>query len=526
MTTGDSATRSRTPNAKTVAYVEAALPKNRRARIASDSAFSDLDYALYLGSRQTPSHLIASSSGHGLRGQRTATEVVPFGDSQILLIVSPHGELGGDLLALLPWVLGAVGVLLTLLAAFVTERLIRRRERAEELSNRLEEVAEENAELYTSQRDVAQQLQRSLMPRSLPHFPGLESAARYEAGVKGTEVGGDWYDVLPIAEDRVVFSVGDVCGRGLAAAVLMASLRYSIRAYALEQPDPATILDKLTAMMETISDDNFATVICGTLDTTAGTLTAARAGHPDLLLIDGDGARYLDVPLGPPVGVASTWHYTTSTHVLSDGATLLAYTDGLIERRREHLDVGLERLRAAALVDLPVDALVPHVVDALVDDGDDDVAVLGLRWRRLPTSSDALDATTRSLDLPSAPDSARAARRFVVETLAAWQVDDAEQLAELLTDELVSNVVRHVGSSMQVRASRRVGSVRIEVEDASTTPPILRHPDELDEHGRGIMFVETLASDWGVDVHRARQDDLVRAPRRKRVTPARTRVRR
>src|SRR4029077_20973839 len=185
----------------------------------------------------------------------------------------------------------------------------------------------------------------------------------------------------------------------------------------------------------------------------------------------------------------------------SDGATLLAYTDGLIERRREHLDVGLERLRAAALVDLPVDALVPHVVDTLVDDGDDDVAVLGLRWRRLPASTDALDATTRSLDLPSTPDAARAARRFVVETLTAWQVDDTEQLAELLTDELVSNVVRHVGSPMQVRASRGAGSVRIEVEDGSTTPPILRHPDEFDEHGRGILFVETLATDWGVDMH-------------------------
>ncbi|HLM16695.1 MAG TPA: SpoIIE family protein phosphatase, partial [Acidimicrobiia bacterium] len=248
------------PGANSIAYAEAALPKNRQARIASDSAFADLDYALYLGSRPTSSHLIASSSGHGLTAGRTASEVVPFGDSEILLVVSPQDELGGDLLELLPWVLGALGVLLSVVAAFVTERLIRRRERAEELSNRLEEVAEENADLYTSQRDIAQQLQRSLMPRSLPHFAGLESAARYEAGVEGTDVGGDWYDVLPIAEDRVVFSVGDVCGRGLAAAVLMASLRYSIRAYALEESEPATILDKLSAMMETISDDNFATV--------------------------------------------------------------------------------------------------------------------------------------------------------------------------------------------------------------------------------------------------------------------------
>lgn len=381
-------------DAQSVAYVEAALPKDRRARIASDSAFVDLDYALYLGSRPTASHLLASSSGHGLEGQRTASEIVPFGNSEILLVLSPSRELGGDLLATLPWVLGVVGTLLTLAAAFVTERLIRGRERAEELSNRLEEVAEANAVLYASQRDIAQQLQRSLLPRSLPQFAGLESAARYEAGVAGTEVGGDWYEVLPIAEDRVVFAVGDVCGRGLAAAVMMASLRYSIRAYALEQPDPASILDRLGAMMDTTSDDTFATVVCGTLDTTAGTLTVARAGHPDLLIVDGDRAHYLDVPLGPPVGVDNTWSYSSVTHVLPDGATLLAYTDGLIERRREHPDIGLERLRVAALVDLPIDELVAHLVDSLVTGSDDDVAVLALHWTRLPAPVDA----TRNLE--------------------------------------------------------------------------------------------------------------------------------
>ena len=142
-------------------------------------------------------------------------------------------------------------------------------------------------------------------------------------------------------------------------------------------------------MMDTTSDDKFATVVCGTLDTTAGTLTVARAGHPDLLVIDGDRARYLDVPLGPPVGVDSTWSYSSVTHVLPDGATLLAYTDGLIERRREHPDIGLERLRVAVLVDLPIDELVAHLVDSLVDGGDDDVAVLALHWTRRPTPVDA-----------------------------------------------------------------------------------------------------------------------------------------
>src|SRR5262249_20732268 len=142
------------PEARSVAYVETALPRNRRARIASDSAFSDLDYALYLGTEASPTPLLASNVD-GLGGRRTASNRVAFGDSHVFLVVSPHGELGGELLAALPWVLGALGLLLTFVAAFVTERLIRRRERAEELSDRLEEVADENAALYASQRDVA-----------------------------------------------------------------------------------------------------------------------------------------------------------------------------------------------------------------------------------------------------------------------------------------------------------------------------------------------------------------------------------
>jgi hypothetical protein len=341
------------------------------------------------------------------------------------------------------------------------------------------------------------------MPRSLPHFSGLESAARYQAGVAGTEVGGDWYDVLPIAEDRVVFSVGDVCGRGLTAAVLMASLRYSIRAYALEQPDPATILDKLSSMLGSTTDDNFATVICGTLDATAGTLSVARAGHPDLLVVDRHGAHYLDAPLGPPVGVDPSWSYAASTRVLPDGTTLLAYTDGLIERRREHLDIGLERLRTAALAELPITELVSHLVDTLVDGGDDDVAVLGLHWtgEHAAAAEPDDDPEIRSIALDSDPGAARTARGFVRDTLLTWDVVDADDVAELLTDELVSNVVCHVGSSMEVRARRGPSSIRIEVDDTSREPPIRRDPDAFDEHGRGVMLVETLSADWGFDVH-------------------------
>lgn len=111
------------------------------------------------------------------------------------------------------------------------------------------------------------------------------------------------------------------------------------------------------------------------------------------------------------------------------------------------------------------------------------------------------DAPARSIRLPSDPGAARSARQFVRETLRDWGLDDVDQIAELLTDELVGNVVRHVGSPMAVRAAHHVASIRIEVDDASAEPPVLRHPDQFDEHGRGILFVETLATDWGVDLH-------------------------
>jgi anti-sigma regulatory factor (Ser/Thr protein kinase) len=112
----------------------------------------------------------------------------------------------------------------------------------------------------------------------------------------------------------------------------------------------------------------------------------------------------------------------------------------------------------------------------------------------------AAGASARSISLPSDPRAARTARRFVRDALTEWGLDDVDQIAELLTDELVGNVVRHVGSPMEVRASHRPETIRIEVDDASPQPPIRRHADQLDEHGRGILFIEMLATDWGVEV--------------------------
>ena len=134
----------------------------------------------------------------------------------------------------------------------MTERLVRRRTHAEFL-------AEQNARLFSEQRSVAQTLQHSLLPEQLPDFDGLELAVRYVPGVDGVEIGGDWYDVIGRDNGDIIFVVGDVSGRGLRAATVMASLRYAIRAYAAQGDDPAIILAKLAKLIDIVRDGHFAT---------------------------------------------------------------------------------------------------------------------------------------------------------------------------------------------------------------------------------------------------------------------------
>ena len=222
------------------------------------------------------------------------------------------------------------------------------------------------------------------MPRSLPRFEGLEASARYVAGVAGTDVGGDWYDVVPLSDHRLVFSVGDVCGRGLAAAALMASLRYSIRAYALEQNDPATILDKLTTMMGTTGAENFATVVCGTLDTADGRLTLARRSsrpprrRSQRCALPRRAARSagrrgprLDLPIGDAFAArpGHVAHVHRRARRTAPGAP----------RRRVRAPPPARRGRGSA-DHRPRGARRRH---ARGPGPDDDVAVLGLRWTRL-----------------------------------------------------------------------------------------------------------------------------------------------
>lgn len=358
-------------------YAESALPPHKVAPIRSNSAFADLDYALYLGRSARPQELIETSLPHLPPPGFSASYYVPFGNNGFDFVAISTHQLGGALSEDLWWLIALLGAALTVGVSLVSERLARGRESAEAL-------AVENGRLYAQQRGVAETLQHALLPDQLPMMPGLDIRARYVPGVEGLEVGGDWYDVLKLDEHRLLWVIGDVSGRGLRAAAVMASLRYAIRAYALQGDAPADIFTKLAGVVDLGRDGHFATVLCALIDMSGKEATMVNAGHPQALIRHDGSAEFLRAPVGPPIGVIGSHHYESSTLPFGPGSTLLGFTDGLVERRGEHLDLGFARLQdlvIAADPDRPLDELMNDVIVALVPDGpSDDVALVGLRW--------------------------------------------------------------------------------------------------------------------------------------------------
>ena len=366
-----------------VVYGEQALPAGRRSRYQSRSQFAGLDYAIYLGRTQTPSALLVTDRSHLPLPSPSDTQTVTYGNSALTLVMSSRGGLAGSLPKNLPWIIAVIGALLAAAAAFMTLRLTQRRRGAEELAGRLEVTANENERLYAEQRGIAQTLQHALLPESLPQIRGIEASARYEAGVEGIEIGGDWYDVIDLDDRRLLLVVGDVSGRGLHAATTMAALRYAIRAYAAQSDGPAEILTKISRLVDVSESGQLATVLCVTVDTEGRELSVTSAGHlPPLLLSNGD-SRYVVTEVGLPIGVQEGTVYHSTTVTIPPEATVIAFTDGLVETRGEVLDQGLERLRAAATSH---DGGLPALLERLVSDmtngrSQDDIAIVGVRWK-------------------------------------------------------------------------------------------------------------------------------------------------
>ena len=251
---------------------------------------------------------------------------------------------------------------------------------AEDLARRAA-VAIDNAQLHTEVQQMAGRLQHAVLPESLPRLAGWDMAAHYLPSGH-LDAGGDFYDVVRLDHDRLAFFVGDVTGHGVHAAAAMAQMRSSIRAFAAVDPEPHVVLTRLDRLFEQYEIDQLVTMIYGVVDPVRDELTLANAGHPSPLLLRADGSlEWLDEPSDVLLGVGGS-DRPTVTVPFSPGDSLLGFTDGLIERRAEHLDDGMARLLGACrvLASGPIDAAVVALIEEVRDPTrDDDVAALLLR---------------------------------------------------------------------------------------------------------------------------------------------------
>lgn len=251
----------------------------------------------------------------------------------------------------------------------------------EQLASQVAAVVD-SARVHEHEHEIAHVLQRSLLPGHLPGIAGIAAAARYLPGTDGAEVGGDWYDVVPLALGRAGMVVGDVEGHDVMAASIMGQLRNALRAYALEGHGPADALGRLSAFSRDLDLDRMATVVHSVLEPATGEFRIAMAGHPPPILVPAEGPpRLLPVAPGPPLGVGATG-YEEGTVQLGPGDTLVLYTDGLVEDRRVGIEAGIQRVLEA--VDrVPTDpAVLCATLERLAErEGgrDDDIAVLAVQ---------------------------------------------------------------------------------------------------------------------------------------------------
>jgi serine phosphatase RsbU (regulator of sigma subunit) len=368
------------PAPRFVVYAEHAVPADRRSAVASNSAFADLNYAIYLGSAAS-GHLLTTSFGHLPASGSTDKVSVPFGDTELTLVTAPTGQLGGTLSARLPWIFGILGVLLTALGAWITRWLMRRRVEAERDAGQIRSLYGQLGDLYSEQRAIAETLQRALLPHVIPDIPQLEIAVRYVPGTQGMDIGGDWYSVLSIDDRHFAFVIGDVSGRGVSAASVMAALRFTIRTLLLEGNSPAQVLQKCSIQVRADIEGHFATAVVGIGDLERHEVFLANAGHLNPLLVTSGSTGFVETAVGVPLGIPGG-AYESVTVTTPPASTMIAFTDGLVERRGESIDVGMQRLATATATGHgPLDDLLTKIIGDLADDrSEDDIAILALRW--------------------------------------------------------------------------------------------------------------------------------------------------
>src|SRR4051812_34737803 len=278
----------------------------------------------------------------------------------------------------------------------------------------------ERARRFQQEHDTAVTLQRSLLPDRLPDIPGLALAARYLPGAAGAEVGGDWYDVLALADGRVGIAMGDVVGRGIPAASLMGQLRNGLRAYAIEGHPPSVVIERLDRLVQSLSPGRMATLLYMVLEADGRTAVFANAGHMPLLVVDDGGEpRLLEGARSVPLGVLPYATFEEAVTLVEPGSTLVLYTDGLVEERGISIETRLDELvRVASQPFEGPNELCERLLRELLPEGPgaDDVGLLALTTA--PASTDRL-----ALTLPAEPEALITARRALRTWLAEVGVD-------------------------------------------------------------------------------------------------------
>jgi PAS domain S-box-containing protein len=368
-------------------------------------------------------------------------------------------------------------------------------------------VSVDNARRYTRERRTALALQRSLLPERPPKLAAMEVAHRYLPTGSGADIGGDWFDVIPLSGARVALVVGDVVGHGIHASATMGRLRTAVQTLAdvdLAPDELLTQLDDLVIRLDReegpevrgraaeASGQVGATCLYAVYDPVSRRCTMARAGHPPPALVTPDGGvRLLDLPPGPPLGLGGLPFEATEVQ-LEENSLLALYTDGLIEAADHDIEVGLGLLRQA--LSSPADALEETcdqvLRTVLAGRPADDIVLMLARTA-------ALDAgQVRTWQLPPDPAAVARARKMAGEQLAAWGLTEAAFTTELIVSELVTNALRYGGAPIELRLIRD-STLVCEVSDGSNTAPHLRRARVFDEGGRGLLLVAQLSDRWG-----------------------------
>ncbi|MFI5930453.1 SpoIIE family protein phosphatase [Micromonospora sp. NPDC051543] len=364
--------------------------------------------------------------------------------------------------------------------------------------------AAERARRFETQHGTAQLLQRSMLPEHLPDLPRLRIAARYDPGVDGNAAGGDFYDAFLLPTGALGVVLGDVAGHDVQAAARMGQVRAALRALALTDPAPDAVLTGLDRLVTSLgaeagSHELFVTVAFGVIDAERRELTLASAGHPAPLIrrCAPDGrthAEYVQVPAAPPLGLGG--RPTTVTVAFPPGDTLLLFSDGVVERRRQSLSAGMDALGdAVAKAGTSDPRALCAVATAAVSGGtEDDVAVLAVEHALKPSRSAAME-------VPAEPTAPSRVRHWMTGQLTEWRVPESViGAAVLCTSELTTNALLHAGTAARVEIDLSPERLLVSVADSGTRGTVTRaRTDTLSSRGRGLGLIEELSDAWGTD---------------------------